>query len=369
MELTAVQLGCRATRFAKQCLGLLITRTVIWTDAQDVLHFLASEERHPVYIRNRLIAIKAMPGLECGQLIPEEEPTLIVSSAAQELFTRLVEPSKWPKLAPCFVKYIRVVAIVHKFVKKAAASAKIVLKQVVGDVNYTQPLPLNASWSSKVAHVTELTPEELENAEMLSFKCAQNEQPPTEKLIRSLDLNCPLLIVHIHWKAKHAGPGITLCELRRNFWVPQGRRTVTNTLKSGCLVCRRWDAKPFKAPPMPDLPSSRVNPSDPFKHIGLDYAGPFYIFEGPKRAPTKNFKVWVLIVTCLAVRAVHLETALDCTAVAFLNAFRKFVARRGMPRTIVSDNGTNFVAAEKATRIAWAPKRKKKSATTWSSTK
>uniref|UniRef100_A0A915DXU2 Uncharacterized protein n=1 Tax=Ditylenchus dipsaci TaxID=166011 RepID=A0A915DXU2_9BILA len=240
MELTAVQLGCRATRFAKQCLGLLITRTVIWTDAQDVLHFLASEERHPVYIRNRLIAIKAMPGLEethpkehnpadlgtkgctiaelranrlwwsgpeflktpaenwpnyeknyqfkCGQLIPEEEPTLIVSSAAQELFTRLVEPSKWPKLAPCFVKYIRVVAIVHKFVKKAAASAKIVLKQVVGDVNYTQPLPLNASWSSKVAHVTELTPEELENAEMLSFKCAQNEQPPTEKLIRSLDL-------------------------------------------------------------------------------------------------------------------------------------------------------------------------------------
>uniref|UniRef100_A0A915DUQ0 Integrase catalytic domain-containing protein n=1 Tax=Ditylenchus dipsaci TaxID=166011 RepID=A0A915DUQ0_9BILA len=110
---------------------------------------------------------------------------------------------------------------------------------------------------------------------------------------------------------------------------------------------------------MPDLPSSRVNPSDPFKHIGLDYAGPFYIFEGPKRAPTKNFKVWVLIVTCLAVRAVHLETALDCTAVAFLNAFRKFVARRGMPRTIVSDNGTNFVAAEKATRIAWAPKPEK----------
>ena len=35
---------------------------------------------------------------------------------------------------------------------------------------------------------------------------------------------------------------------------------------------------------------------------------------------------------------------------SFLNAFYKIVNRRGLPREMLSDNGTNFVAAERELR-------------------
>ena len=41
-------------------------------------------------------------------------------------------------------------------------------------------------------------------------------------------------------------------------------------------------------------------------------------------------------------QAVHLELATDLSAATFLNAFRRFVARRSCPRLIISDNATNF---------------------------
>lgn len=40
-----------------------------------------------------------------------------------------------------------------------------------------------------------------------------------------------------------------------------------------------------------------------------------------------------------------MEVATDLSTVAFLNAFRRFIARRGMPSDIYSDNGTNFHGA------------------------
>ena len=58
------------------------------------------------------------------------------------------------------------------------------------------------------------------------------------------------------------------------------------------------------------------------------------------------------IFTCLTSRAVHLEVADSLDASSFLNAYRRFVARRGQPETIFSDNGTNFVAGERELREA-----------------
>ena len=44
---------------------------------------------------------------------------------------------------------------------------------------------------------------------------------------------------------------------------------------------------------------------------------------------------------------VHIETASSLETDSFLNAFRRFVARRGPVREIRSDQGTNLVGAEK----------------------
>ena len=47
----------------------------------------------------------------------------------------------------------------------------------------------------------------------------------------------------------------------------------------------------------------------------------------------------------LTVKAVHLELVSDLTSEAFIACLKRFIARRGLPSLIWSDNGTNFVGA------------------------
>ena len=49
----------------------------------------------------------------------------------------------------------------------------------------------------------------------------------------------------------------------------------------------------------------------------------------------------------------HLEVVEDMTAEHFLEAFRRFIARRGKPNKIISDNAATFKAAKNAIDIAW----------------
>ena len=48
----------------------------------------------------------------------------------------------------------------------------------------------------------------------------------------------------------------------------------------------------------------------------------------------------------MSVKAVHLELVPDLTSEGFLKALKRFIARRGLPNRIYSDNGTNFVGAK-----------------------
>ena len=65
-------------------------------------------------------------------------------------------------------------------------------------------------------------------------------------------------------------------------------------------------------------------------------------------------KVWICLYTCCVVRAIHLDLVPDQTTPAFLRSFRRYVARRGVPRQVVSDNGKTFKAAAKALRdVKW----------------
>lgn len=44
-------------------------------------------------------------------------------------------------------------------------------------------------------------------------------------------------------------------------------------------------------------------------------------------------------------KAVHLELIVDLTTDSFLNVFKRFAGRRGLPEKIYSDNPTSFVGA------------------------
>ncbi|XP_036347310.1 uncharacterized protein LOC118756663, partial [Rhagoletis pomonella] len=57
--------------------------------------------------------------------------------------------------------------------------------------------------------------------------------------------------------------------------------------------------------------------------------------------------VLLVLFTCLTLRAIHMEIAHSLDTSSCVMSIRNFVARRGYPRQIFTDNGTNFKAAKK----------------------
>ena len=53
------------------------------------------------------------------------------------------------------------------------------------------------------------------------------------------------------------------------------------------------------------------------------------------------------MLTCLTTRATHLELAGDLSTDSFILALKRFIARRGQPKVVYSDNGSNFRGGEK----------------------
>ena len=116
-------------------------------------------------------------------------------------------------------------------------------------------------------------------------------------------------------------------------------------LLANCFSCRRRQA-PVCSQKMADLPRERVTPGQPpFSHVGIDYFGPFMVKQG--RSQVKRYGC---IFTCLTIRAVHIEIAHSLDTDSFINALRRFIARRGKPVLVRSDNGTNFVSGERELR-------------------
>ena len=95
---------------------------------------------------------------------------------------------------------------------------------------------------------------------------------------------------------------------------------------------------------MANLPTQRLQPfSPPFITTGVDIFGPFSL----KYGRNKTTKAWGVIFTCATVRAIHLEILDGLSTPAFLHTLRRFIAFHGLPKTIISDNGTSFVGAKK----------------------
>ena len=97
-----------------------------------------------------------------------------------------------------------------------------------------------------------------------------------------------------------------------------------------------------ETPWMANLPSEPITPSRPFTRTGLDFAGPLLI-ERPMSKATQ--KAYILIFVCFSTKAIHIGLVSALTTSAYIAGLKRFVSRRGLPCTIYSDNGTNFIAA------------------------
>ena len=120
-----------------------------------------------------------------------------------------------------------------------------------------------------------------------------------------------------------------------------------------CVICRRYAASHYRPPPPPPLPEFRVKQSFPFSAVGVDFAGPLLIKQFSFAPGRRNFddickgKAWVCLFTCTTTRSVHLDIVTDMSSLTFLRCFKRFVARRGLPSLVVSDNGATFKSAAK----------------------
>ena len=93
---------------------------------------------------------------------------------------------------------------------------------------------------------------------------------------------------------------------------------------------------------MASLPNDRLQVAPPFTKVGVDYFGAIMVKHSRKQE-----KRYGCLFTCMVTRAVHLEVAKSLETDSFINALRRFLARRGPPSDIYSDDGINFVGADR----------------------
>ncbi|XP_063533651.1 uncharacterized protein LOC134743949 [Cydia strobilella] len=150
-----------------------------------------------------------------------------------------------------------------------------------------------------------------------------------------------LLVRQQHLDQAHVNREEAHLNLRRKWWIVSGRNAV-KTAWNDCQVCKNARAKP-SPPLMGQLPDMRVTPTGrAFTHTGLDYFGPMTVKIGRRQE-----KRYGALFTCMTVRAIHIELASDLTTTSALMALRRFIARRGCPKTIWSDNATTFRGADR----------------------
>ena len=156
---------------------------------------------------------------------------------------------------------------------------------------------------------------------------------------------------HLHLSLCHCGPSLLLAHAGSHLHI-LGARRLSRKVCSQCVTCRRA-APSWTTQLMGDLPAPRVQPSMPFTHTGMDFAGPFRIKMGYTRKPV-YLEAHLCIFVCLTFKAIHLEVVSTQKTAAFQACLQRFISRRGCPQHLYSDNGPNFTGAKNELKALYA---------------
>ena len=150
------------------------------------------------------------------------------------------------------------------------------------------------------------------------------------------------IVIAFHEKLLHLGTDSVLSHIRQHFWIIRGRETVKKISRQ-CPQCIMEKAKPGQQQ-MGELLRERMEAyAFPFTRTAINYFGPLEVGYGRNRTT----KIYGAIFSCLTTRAVYLDLAASLSTDDFLLALRRFMGTYGKPKTLHSDNGTNFIAVEK----------------------
>ena len=143
-----------------------------------------------------------------------------------------------------------------------------------------------------------------------------------------------------HQSTLHGGVGLTLTKVRERYWVPRLRRLAKKVIKK-CYGCKRFQAVVLKRPPPGNLPRDRTEGRAAFQVIGVDFAGPLKYRKGKKN----EGKAYIVLYACSLTRRIYLELLPNMETTEVITSLKRFIAHRGRPKKIYSDNGKTFVGA------------------------
>ena len=405
LELTAALVSVKVSNFLKKELKIKITREIFWTDSTVVLGYICNENRRfKVFVANRVAEIRKYTSPDQWRYVTTDQNPADICSRG----TTVIELSNshlWWN-GPEFLKQPNIVDVKAEDFELDEDDPEVKVCKVTVTVNddILDRLEYFSDWTRARKSVALclkyisvlrkqkpqmlLTNEDLLNAEkciikklqknkffedyaLLTKKCSVSKKSSLYKLDPFIDddglirvggrlrrsgldygLKHPvilpkdthvtnLIISHYHHKVHHQGRNITLNSIRSHgYWIVKGS-TLVARLVHNCIICKKIRHNTITQK-MSDLPKDRLEPSAPFTYSAVDYFGPFFIKEG-----RKEIKRYGVLFTCMSTRAVHLETANSLTTDAFINAYRRFICRRGPCVQLRCDHGTNFVGAER----------------------
>lgn len=389
LELLAAHLASKLLKMIMKSLPHInFGRIVLWTDSSAVLCWLNLDKKWKRFIQNRVHEIKEK--ISVIKYVPTSENPADLGTrgvTSEELNNSDLwwhgpawitdNEDEWPKqldhLIPPTDKDFQEVLDVHHVevtedpqplidtvknntwfrLVKIVAAIKSFTRKCKGksDDDYKSVSNIKDAEKTLLKMIQSQNPPSPDSARNLSMyvdtdgliRCRsriQNELDMANPIYLPFSNESKLLIIHIHHQKHHGSARDILVELRQRYWMPKGLMHIKKSINS-CWTCKKLKAKPYCLPHMPDLPEQRITPSKPFTCIGIDAAGPYLV-----KTPTET-KRWILLITCLATRAVVLETLYDMSGVSVLNALRRFIGCYGLPSYIFSDQGTNFILCSK----------------------
>ena len=190
------------------------------------------------------------------------------------------------------------------------------------------------------------------------------------------------LIYHLHVRFYCTGLRFIIHHVRQEFWIPKMRKATDSVIKK-CILCQCRNLKNditkkeiLNGPPLTSLQNYRCRLNrKPFEFVFLDLKGPCVTKtsitinkDGSKKKKKKEDeeiivyeqKLYILNITCSQTRAVNLEVMDGRTTEQLLSALKRFFARRGLCKHIVSDGALELQRGAKEIHHLWDVFDKKK---------
>ncbi|XP_063535382.1 uncharacterized protein LOC134745317 [Cydia strobilella] len=383
LELLGVVIGNRLLQYVAKYLPIKVTKQVLWCDSQIVLSWYKSNKLLVPFVARRIEEIKRNKDLDMRYIPSTLNPADVATRPlkSKEELTKwlngpaflLQDPTTWPS-SPVVENTLltreglsnhntqaseeKITELASE--KEIVTSNKEDIMTEISDKDHLAQTNINNKIKSEVQEIIKVQkqyfPEEsggkrthltrnlglftdIDGVLRSEGRLTHSDLSYETKHPILLPKNCEFtnkVIKRIHEENYHVGVPHTLSKVRQRFWIPQGRAQVQKIINK-CPQCVKHGGGAYTLPNTPALPPERVKYETPFTYVGMDYFGPMVV-----KSDKSQEKRWVCLFTCLVVRAIHLEIVKDMSTDECSLAFRRFVAARGTPSIIVSDNALQF---------------------------